>query len=379
MKSQKEKALSYRSYAKIARFELLFNKSLRFIGRVYLRSITENVGMNSRGVIKLSKFRSVSIIAETVNLLPDIEVLHLSCEEIQLQSYKKEVEELLFTHKKRLLKSSCKVQRVFNVENFTKAIIQYHKVISQVKHNSEFKNIYDLISIPCFLWLAYSKIRKDIVVEPVNIPVKSMTFAGLLKIAQELHSEKYSPSPVKRVYIPKVSGGKKFSGILSTKDKIVQQSLLMILSPIFETKFYDFSHGFRPGKSCHSALKSISRKGNGTIWFIELTLVQSFERIHHDLLIDEIRIEIKDQQVVDLIYKMFNVGYVNIHQLIDSKLEQNLGTCQVSILSPLFANIFLHRLDIWVKEVLLPKFNAPKVDKIRSDPSIVVHNHVGSS
>ena len=379
MKSQREKALFHRNNAKIARSELLINKFLCFNSKIYLRSIIGNLDMNSRAVIRLSEFRSASTIAEMGNHLSNTEMLNLSCEETQLQSFKEEAKALLYLYKTKLLQGSRKVQRAFNVENLTKAMTQYHKVIGQAKHNNEFENIYDLISIPCFLLLAYLKIRKNAVAGLDNILAKNVTFAGLLKIAQELHSEKYSPSPVKRVYIPKASGSKRSLGIPLTKDKIVQQSLQMVLSPIFETKFYDFSHGFRPNRSCHSALKSISRVGNCTIWFIELDLVKAFERIHHDLLTDEIRVKIKDQQVIDLIYKMLKVGDVNIHQLIDSKFEQDIGTPQGSILSSLFANIFFHRLDTWVNEVLLPEFNVPRVDKIDPKYNMAVNNHVSSS
>lgn len=75
---------------------------------------------------------------------------------------------------------------------------------------------------------------------------------------------------------------------------------------------------------------------------------------------------------------MLKVGYVNIHQLNDSKLEQNEGTQQGSILSPLFSNIFFHKLDTWVEEVLLPKYNVPRMDKINPDYNMAVNNHIGN-
>jgi hypothetical protein len=346
MNSQREKALiTYNNHAKNARFLLLTNRFTANYDSIYSRRIGGNVNMSLRAVNLLSGLRSASTVVAKNNPLSNIDVLNLSCEESQSQRFKEEAKALLNPYEKRLLKGSRKVQRVFTVDNLTKAIIQYHNIISQVKHNHEFKNIYSLISTPCFLLLAFSNIRKKAVARLDDIPAKNVTFAGLLKIAQELVSEQYSPSPVKRVYIPKASGGKRPLGIPSTKDKIVQQALQMLLSPIFDIGFSEFSHGFRPGRSCHSALKNISRVSNRTIWFIELDLIKAFERIHHELLMNEIRIKIKDQQVIDLIYKMLIVGYVNIHQLNDSKLEQNEGTPQGSILSPLFSNIFFHKLD----------------------------------
>lgn len=224
------------------------------------------------------------------------------------------------------MKGSRKIQRLFTVDNFTKAMVQYHNVISQVKHTHKFENIYNFISNPCFLLLAFSNIRKNAAAGLDNVPGKNVTFAGILKIAQELVTELDSPSLVKRVYIPKASGGKRPLGIPSTKDKIVQQALQMVLSPIFDIGFSGLSYDFRPSRSCHSALKSISRSGNRTVWFIELDLVKAFERIHHESLMGETRIKIKNQQVIDLVYKMLRVEYIKIHQLEDSQLEQKEGT-----------------------------------------------------
>jgi Reverse transcriptase (RNA-dependent DNA polymerase) len=314
--------------------------------QIYLRGVGGNMNMSLRAVILLSGFRSASTVVAKNNPLSNAEVLKFSCEEMQSQRLKEEAQALLNLYEKRLLKGSRKVQRVLTVDNLTKAMIQYHTVISQVEHNHTFENIYNLIPNPCFLLLAFCNIRKKTAAGLDDVPAIKATFARILKIAQELASETYSPSAAKRVYVPKAFGGQRPLGIPSTKDKIVQQALQMILSPIFDIGFSELSHGFRPNRSCHSALKSVSRYGNRTIWFIELDLVKSFERIHHELLVNEIRIKIKDQQVIGLVYKMLRVGYISIHQLEDSKLEQKEGTPQKSILSPLFSNIFFHTLDV---------------------------------
>jgi RNA-directed DNA polymerase len=380
MNSQRENALISPNHAKNARSVLFINKHSTVLGEIiYLRGVNGNVDMNLRAVNLLSGFRSAFTVMEKGNPLSNDEVLNLSCEETQSQRFKEEAQALLNPYEKRLLKGSRKIQRLFTVDNLTKAMVQYHNVTSKVKHIHKFENIYNLISSPCFLLLAFSNIRKNAAAGLDNVPGKNVTFAGILKIAQELVTELYSPSPVKRVYIPKASGGKRPLGIPSTKDKIVQQALQMILSPIFDIGFSELSHGFRPNRSCHSALKSISRSGNRTIWFIELDLVKAFERIHHELLMDEIRIKIKDQQVIDLIYKILRVGYINIHQLEDSQLEQKEGTPQGSILSPLFSNIFFHKLDVWVEEILTPKYNVPRVDQISPDYNMAVNSHTGNS
>ena len=379
MNSQRENALILPNHARNARSVLLKNKYSTARGKTYLRGFVGNVDMSLRAVNQFSGFRSASTVVVKSSPPFNTEVLNLTCEEMQSRRFKEEAKALLYPYKKRLSKESRKVQRVFTVDNFIKAIVQYHNVVSQVKHNDKFENIYNLISNPCFLLLSFFNIRKKVAVGPDNVPAKNVTFAGVLKISQELVVELYSPSPVKRIYIPKASGGRRPLGIPSTKDKILQQALQMVLSPIFEIGFSELSHGFRQDRSCHSALKVISRLGNRTIWFIELDLVKAFERIHHELLTDEIRVKIKDQQVIDLVYKMLKVGYINIHQLTNSPLEQKEDTPQGSILSPLFSNIFFHKLDVWIEKTLIPKYNIVRVDKTSLDYSMAVNSYTGNS
>jgi len=100
----------------------------------------------------------------------------------------------------------------------------------------------------------------------------------------------------------------------------------MLLQPAFEYNFSEHSHGFRPNKSCHTALGAIRKQGNRTTRFIELDLVKAFDKIHHVLLMNEIKVRIVDQQMIDLIYKMLKVGYINLHNLSDSKMKMVEGT-----------------------------------------------------
>ena len=316
--------------------------------------------------------RSESTVVEKGNL--EYKVLNHSCEETQLQRIQKDAKALLDPYEIRLLKGSRKVYKTFTVENLTKVMIAYNSVINQAE---QINLIYHIIADPCFLLLAYSTLRKDAAAGLDDIPTTNVTLAGILLLAKKLQMEKYKCTPVRRVYIPK-KDGKRPLGIPSITDKIVQKALHMIMSPIFDKGFSEFSHGFRPNRSCHTSLNSILKYGNRTIWFIELDLVEAFERIHHEILIEEIQAKIKEQRFTDLIYKLLRVGYINIQNLIDSKLEQNKGTPQGSILSPLLANIFFHKLDVWFEKILLPKYNVPRINKINPKYQDKVTNHIGN-
>jgi hypothetical protein len=152
----------------------------------------------------------------------------------------------------------------------------------------------------------------------------------------------------------------------------------MLIQPTFEYQFSDHSHGFRPKKSCHTALNAIRNDGNRTTWFIELDLVKAFDKVHHSLLMEEMKTRVADQQMIDLIHKMLKVGYINPHDISDRKLEIEEGTPQGSILSPLFANILFDRLDRWIEINLLTKYNVPRKDSINPEYSVAVDKHLGT-
>jgi group II intron reverse transcriptase/maturase len=339
---------------------------------VYSTGIIENMDMRSKAINSFLGRRSESTVVEKGNL--EYKVLNHSCEETQLQRIEKDAKALLDPYKIRLFKGSRKVRETFTVENLTKIMMAYNSVINQAE---QVTSIYHIIADPCFLLLAYATLRKDAAAGLDDVPTTHVTFAGILLLSKKLKMEKYKCTPARRIYIPK-KGGKRPLGLTSTIDKIVQKALHMVMSPIFDKSFSEFSHGFRPNRSCHTALNSILKNGNRTIWFIELDLVKAFERIHHEILIKEIQVKIKEQQLIDLIYKLLRVGYVNIQNLIDSKLEQNKGTPQGSILSPLLANIFFHKLDMWFEKILLPKYNVPRIYKINSEYQDKVTNHINN-
>jgi group II intron reverse transcriptase/maturase len=183
-------------------------------------------------------------------------------------------------------------------------------------------------------------------------------------IIKSLKDETYQPAPVRRTYISKNNNPKKKRplGIPTFTDKMVQEVLKLVLEAIYEPIFKDVSHGFRPNKSCHTALKSVRLQFGGSRWFIEGDIKGCFNNIDHKILIGFLKNKIKDARIIKLIYKFLKAGYLENWQY----HKTYSGTPQGGIISPLLANIYLHELDKFVLE-FKEKFDTPNIEKITPD------------
>lgn len=177
--------------------------------------------------------------------------------------------------------------------------------------------------------------------------IDAMSLKRIDKLIESLKSERYQPNPSRRTYIPKKNGTVRPLGIPSFDDKLIQEIIRMVLQAIYEGYFEKSSHGFRPKKSCHTALDSIQKSFSGAKWFIEGDIKGFFDNIDHKIMIGILSKRIKDEKFLRLINKFLRAGYLEEWQYHNSYS----GTPQGGIISPILANIYLDEFDKYMQEL----------------------------
>lgn len=235
----------------------------------------------------------------------------------------------------------------------TDGLRKIRKINELCTTNREFivtDKLYNILYDKDMYYLAYNKLKS----KPGNMTpgINPTTLDGISievieNIIKSLKDGTFKFLPGRRVYIPKANGDRRPLTIAPPRDKLVQECIRMILEAIYEPSFSEYSHGFRPNKSCHTALRSLKQKFVMAKWFIEGDISKCFDAIDHNKLMEILSLRIKDKRFLDLIRKALKAGYMEFNKYSHSIA----GTPQGSIVSPLLANIYLNSLDVFITEL----------------------------
>jgi group II intron reverse transcriptase/maturase len=228
--------------------------------------------------------------------------------------------------------------------------------------NGQYVNLTkNFLSNPEFLKFAYYHIKnKPGNATPATTPetLDAINYDWFEKIAKEISEGKYNFQNCRRIHITKAD--KKQNRpitIGNPRDKIIQKAMQIILEEIFERKesyFSPYSHGFRPGKSCHTALEQIKTKWTAIPWYIKFDIIKCFDEINRNILINKLNKKIKDRRFIDMFQKMFKAGIflIGSNKNQSQIIEEKTGVPQGNILSPILSNIFLTTLDNFIYKLI---------------------------
>lgn len=221
---------------------------------------------------------------------------------------------------------------------------------SRNKEDYEFTRLYRNMYNPDFYLRAYAKLSPkggNLTKGTSETTIDGFSMNRINKIIDSMKLERYNPEPVRRVYIPKKNGKLRPLGIPSFNDKLVQEVVRQVLESIYEPIFSKNSHGFRPHRSCHTALQQISATGNGTSWIIEGDIKGFFDNIDHDIMLGILSRRIRDGRFLYLIGKFLKCGIMD-----EGKVRNPItGTPQGGVVSPILSNIYLNELDDYVEMI----------------------------
>jgi len=218
------------------------------------------------------------------------------------------------------------------------------------------ERLYRQMFNPQLFLMAYGKLysnRGAMTPGATGETVDGMSLAKIGAIIGALRAERYRWQPVKRVYIPKKNGKKRPLGLPTWSDKLVAEVVRLLLEAYYEPRFSGRSHGFRPGRGCHTALSEVVETWKGTHWFIEGDISDCFGSLDHEVMLAALAEKIHDGRFLRLVRHMLRAGYLE-----DWRWHATLsGSPQGGIASPVLSNIYLDQLDQWIEHRLLPEYN----------------------
>ncbi len=246
--------------------------------------------------------------------------------------------------------------------NVTAEIKHLHKLANE-DSSKRFTKLWNNLTSVEWLAQAWEQIRRNKGSQTSGVDKmtdEQIDLEFIHKLAKKLKQGTYRPKPVRRVLIPKANGKTRPLGIPTLEDRIVQQAVRMLLEPIFEADFLRCSHGFRQGMSCMTALRDVARHYSNTSWIIEGDIKGCFDNIPHGKLLKQISRRVADEKILMICKKFLEAGYMENW----SYHRTYSGTPQGGIISPLFANIFLHQLDEFMEKEMSANILQTKKESI---------------
>jgi group II intron reverse transcriptase/maturase len=220
-------------------------------------------------------------------------------------------------------------------------------------------NLYRQLYNPQLYWQAYARLYSNegaLTPDTTGETVDGMSREKIDTMIDCIRRERWRWTPVKRVYIPKRNGKLRPLGLPSWSSKVMQEVVRQLLDAYFEPRFSAQSHGFRPGRGCHTALSAIAQGWKGVHWFIEGDISDCFGSLNHEVLLDILKESLQDNRFLRLIRHMLQAGYLE-----EWRWHETLsGAPQGGVCSPILSNIYLDKLDKFVETVLMPKYNRGK-------------------
>ena len=212
------------------------------------------------------------------------------------------------------------------------------------------KTLYTRVYSDAILTEAWRKVKGGTeaagVDDVTTAQFETQLFANLKSLQEELRQQRYYPQPVKRIYMEKTDGTRRPLGILTVRDRIVQRAVLEVIDPLFDRNFAECSHGFRRGRSIHTALAHVTRlveQQHG--WLVDLDIAAFFENIHLRTLFKLLKATIAETALRHMLRAWLEVETVVVERTGMQRREKARGLLQGGVLSPLFANVYLDRFD----------------------------------
>jgi group II intron reverse transcriptase/maturase len=226
------------------------------------------------------------------------------------------------------------------------------KKLAKEDHDKRFNRLYRLLRQEQFLEIAKQGIANNKGARTPGVDGKTIdevTSQEITRLSRELAEGRYQPQPVRRHYIPKPNGKLRPLGIPTSRDKVIQSGVALILNTIYEPIFRNCSHGFRPERSPITALRQVwSAFRAGATWIIEGDITDCFGSLPHQVILNCLRKRIRDERFIDLICKMLQAGIMEA----DIFKPTFSGAPQGGIASPILSNVVLHELDSWMEDHL---------------------------